>query len=60
MRIKAKIDSRDISIGIRNSGTQEKISISIRMDSYHMTDIYRFLNRRSFKVIRTQNVMMIP
>ena len=39
MRIKAKIDSRDISIGIRNSGTQEKISISIRMDSYHMSDI---------------------
>ena len=38
MRIKAKIDSRDISIGIRNSGTQEKISISIRMDSYHKSD----------------------
>ena len=39
MRIKAKIDSRILSIGIRNSGTQEKISISVRMDSYHKTDI---------------------
>ena len=39
MRIRAKIDTRDISIGIRNSGTQEKISISVRMRSYHQRDV---------------------
>lgn len=48
MRIRAILDSYNISIGIRNSGTQAKISISVRMEkSLHTEKIEQIIHQVS-------------
>jgi len=48
MRLTATLDSNGISIGVRNSGTQAKISISVRMQkSLHTSEIEQVIHKVS-------------